>query len=43
MLSAPHRRAAWGRSGQRRVLDEFLVFSQAMKWLRVFAETASRR
>ena len=43
MLSAPHRRAAWGRSGQRRVLDEFLVFSQAMKWLRVFAETAARR
>ena len=37
MLADPKRRQAWGRSGQRRVSDEFLVFAQVQRWLRVLS------
>jgi trehalose synthase len=37
MLDAPERREHWARSAQRRVHDEFLIFTQLRKWLRVLA------
>ncbi|MGZ3405653.1 MAG: glycosyltransferase, partial [Polyangia bacterium] len=37
VLGDAKQRQAWGRSGQRRVLDEFLVFAQLRGWLRVFS------
>jgi trehalose synthase len=40
MLSHPEKRAAWGRTGQRRVHDEFLIFSQLRRWLRALATAA---
>ena len=33
MLSQPSRRDVWGRNGQRRVADQYLVFSQVRRWL----------
>jgi trehalose synthase len=42
MLGKPKKRAAWGRSGQRRVYDEFLIFSQLRRWIRVLAAAADR-
>jgi len=38
MLRSHHERDLWGRRGQRRVYDEFLVFAQLRKWLRILAE-----
>lgn len=40
LLADPRRRLAMGLSGQRRVHDEFLVFGQVARWLRVLAECA---
>jgi trehalose synthase len=37
MLSDRSQRDLWGRSAQRRVHDEFLVFAQLRKWLRLLA------
>lgn len=37
LLANPHRREAMGSCGQRRVHDEFLVFSQVASWLRVLS------
>jgi trehalose synthase len=37
MLAEPKERQAWGRSGQRRVFDEFLVFAQVRRWLQVLS------
>ena len=38
MLADAKQRQAWGRNGQRRVFDEFLVFHQVHQWLRVLAQ-----
>lgn len=38
MLAHPKERAEWGARGQRRVHDEFLVFTQVRRWLRVLSE-----
>lgn len=35
ILRDPNRRAKWARSAQRRVYDEFLVFRQLGRWLRL--------
>jgi trehalose synthase len=43
MLADPKRRQAWGRSGQRRVSNEFLVFAQVRGWLRVLSAFATVR
>ena len=37
MFSTPGQRATWGRNAQRRVHDEFLVFTQVAHWLRLLA------
>jgi trehalose synthase len=37
MLDAPEKREHWSRSAQRRVHDEFLIFTQLRNWLRVLA------
>ena len=42
MLASSKQRQAWGRSGQRRVHDEFLVFRQVRDWLRVLSSIARR-
>jgi trehalose synthase len=42
LLIDPGRRAQYGARGQRRVFDEFLVFAQTAKWLRVLARTADQ-
>ncbi len=42
MLAASKERQAWGRSAQRRVYDEFLIFTQVRDWLRVLASVARR-
>lgn len=39
LLVDPARRARYGVQGQRRVFDEFLVFAQVARWLRVLART----
>ena len=41
LLSNPKARAAYARSAQRRAHDEFLVFTQARRWLEVLAETVA--
>jgi trehalose synthase len=38
MLRAPDKRDAWGRSGQRRVYSEFLIFTQLRRWFRVLQD-----
>jgi trehalose synthase len=40
MLDSPSNREKWARQGQRRVHDEFLIFSQLRRWLRVLAASA---
>jgi trehalose synthase len=37
MLGAPDTRERWGGAAQRRVYDEFLVFTQVRRWLEVLA------
>jgi trehalose synthase len=37
MLDRPEKRAYWARSAQRRVHDEFLIFTQLRNWLRVLS------
>lgn len=39
MLGAPDTRERWGGAAQRRVYDEFLVFTQVRRWLEVLAGT----
>lgn len=38
MLASPAERDAWGRSGRRRVYDEFLIFTQLRRWFRVMQD-----
>ncbi len=40
MLENANRRLEWGRNAQRRVLEEFLIFTQVRRWLGVLAATA---
>ncbi|MEZ4222216.1 MAG: glycosyltransferase [Polyangiaceae bacterium] len=42
MLNDPAGRATWGRTGQRRAYDEFLIFSQLRSWLRVLSAAVDR-
>lgn len=42
MLGNPAKRGAWGRAGQRRVYDEFLIFTQLRRWLRLLAAVSDR-
>lgn len=37
MLADPKKRENWGLNAQRRVLEEFLIFTQAKKWLRTLS------
>lgn len=37
MLADPKRREDWARNAQRRVHDEFLIFTQLRNWIRVLA------
>lgn len=41
MLAQPERCDAWGRSGQRRVSEQFLIFTQLRRWLSVIDDVAS--
>jgi trehalose synthase len=43
LLRDRRKREALGRSGQQRVHDDFLIFSQVRRWLEVIAETAAGR
>ena len=43
IIADPKSRDAWGRNGQRRVQDEFLVFGQVCKWLRLLARSSGAR
>lgn len=38
MLTAAKQRTIWGKNGQRRVADEFLIFSQVRRWLELLAK-----
>jgi trehalose synthase len=38
MLSDPGRLEHWGRNAQRRVHNEFLIFSELRRWLQLFAQ-----
>jgi trehalose synthase len=42
MLGDRQARARMGRNGQRRVYQNFLIFTQLRRWLRTLAEAASR-
>lgn len=42
LLREPHLRDALGRNGQRRVVDEFLVFTQLRRWLALLARLPAR-
>jgi trehalose synthase len=42
LLTSPWTRDAYGRSAQRRVHDEFLVFAQVRRWLHVLADCVRR-
>jgi hypothetical protein len=42
MLNHPDRRDEWGRQGQRRVHDRYLVFHELRLWLQILAQTHSR-
>ncbi len=42
MLLDPHRRELWGGSGQRRVHEHFLVFSQLASWVRLLNSLVDR-
>ncbi|MGA7615897.1 MAG: glycosyltransferase [Thermoanaerobaculia bacterium] len=42
VLRDPKQRESFGASGQRRVYDEFLVFSQLRRWFRIFGDLARR-
>jgi trehalose synthase len=35
MLSSPTRRQMWAQNAQRRVHDDFLIFTQLRRWLKV--------
>ncbi|HEX7899815.1 MAG TPA: glycosyltransferase [Planctomycetota bacterium] len=43
MLGEPAARESWGASAQRRVYDEFLVFTQVRRWLEVLGDLFARR
>ncbi|MFP3948571.1 MAG: glycosyltransferase [Longimicrobiales bacterium] len=38
MLADHEQRDAWGRTAQRRAYDEFLIFAQIRKWLRLLVQ-----
>ncbi|HET8657237.1 MAG TPA: glycosyltransferase [Longimicrobiaceae bacterium] len=38
MLSSPEERVAWGNSAQRRAYEQFLIFAQLGRWLRLLSE-----
>jgi trehalose synthase len=40
MLLDRHAQEAWGRTGQRRVYEDFLIFSQLRRWLELLTATA---
>jgi len=40
MLSDPKQRDAWGRSARRRAHQEFLIFTQLERWLRLLGDVA---
>jgi trehalose synthase len=43
LLTSEHEIDAYARAGQRRVYDEFLVFTQVRRWLRVLAAVVEER
>jgi trehalose synthase len=43
MLDNPRRQETWGRNAQLRVHQEFLIFSQLSRWLRVLALVAEQQ
>ena len=43
MLRAPNAREFWGSRAQRRVYDEFLIFTQLRRWLKVLAGSIERQ
>lgn len=43
MLADAPRRTVWGRNAERRVVDNFLVFSQAAHWLRLLERLVEER
>jgi trehalose synthase len=43
MLVHPKKRVDWGRNGERHVMEEFLIFTQLCKWLRVLSHELERR
>jgi trehalose synthase len=36
-LAKPKEREVWGYRGQKKVIENFLIFTQIRKWLRIFA------
>lgn len=43
MLQSPQTLERWGRNAQLRVHNEFLIFTQLSRWLRLLSAMASRR
>jgi trehalose synthase len=43
MLGAPASRESWGSAAQRRVYDQFLVFTQVRRWLEVLGDRLALR
>jgi trehalose synthase len=39
MLADPVRLEKWGRNAQRRVHDDFLIFTELVKWLQLLSDT----
>jgi hypothetical protein len=43
MLQHPQTAERWGRNAQLRVHNEFLIFTQLSRWLRLLAAVVARR
>jgi trehalose synthase len=43
MLGSPASRDAWGRAARRRAHNEFLIFTQLDRWLRLMGQTVRER
>ncbi len=43
MLRAPNAREFWGSRAQRRVYDEFLIFTQLRRWIKVLAGSVEKQ
>jgi len=43
MLEDPNDREMWGRSAQRRVYDQYLIFRQVAGWIRTLSRVVERR